>query len=859
VIHVTVTNEGEQQEDNVSVKVYVDSAQVGSTKYVSLDPGARDTRTFLWIPSVAKNYSVEGEVGVVSGETDTGDNTKTIEVRVSAMPKQVTTPMPTQTPPQSTHTDETTNDKNDADVSKGPTRDGWEAGTIPCSDICPAPDDDIYTIHVPHSEGDVDISVRDDFLVGDRYEVLVDGVLVGTTPAVTCGGSVYSEGTFKVKLTQGDHTLQFKNTCEPCFTGDPPCYDSWLPSGFYYKWLAEPSVPPDLGFRPNQHGYQFENFGGVKSWAMFERFFGTDAVRYPDGSKRSVAEDYFISKYREHWVGSCDGFAATSLLNFKRLDQPNAGDFAMPFYPNLYNEEMDINMGNAIFYQQGFLHSNVVDLLYLDQSYFTGNLPEKYYQIIRQMIHEGIILSIFRIGAGHSLVPYRIKESLLGNKAYVYVYDCNAPGDEERCITFDLNGDKWSYKMTNGETWEGEKGMRHLHMCVMPVSMRLGKGIPPWETRDNIVESTGPANLLFTDECGRRLGFVDDQFVSEIPGAIHVVQPMSGDRALDYYYLEGGIDSSVTILGTAEGDVCFDTYGDHSLIKLTTQVHSSTVDTIDSENSRSITYSTNDAHNDYSVTIDEELGDSGRIVSVDSSITQGDKATFELTDEQTFKYVNMGTQKSYDITLEQRGEGAGRISFAGLTTGSNDTHSTEITLEIDKDSDGTIDQTEIISNQKPDLVILEKWLCWPDNCTICYNVTNIGTGTAPAGHNTTLYVDGVEVAHAHVPVDLAPGESYTGCFNGYVWAYTPPSDNITVCADNNESIVELDEDNNCLTNIWICGDVNGDRAVNVIDVVLIYKRALDPGYPLDLPWAGDVNWKLMAGVWYKNRTNKISG
>ena len=141
----------------------------------------------------------------------------------------------------------------------------------------------------------------------------------------------------------------------------------------------------------------------------------------------------------------------------------------------------------------------------------------------------------------------------------------------------------------------------------------------------------------------------------------------------------------------------------------------------------------------------------------------------------------------------------------------------------------------------PDLVIPEKWLCWPDNCTICYNVTNIGEGTAPACHNTTLYVDGVEVAQDHVPVDLAPGESYIGCFDDYTWTYTPPSDNITVCADNSETLDELDETNNCLTNIWMCGDVNGDRTVNVIDVVLIYKRALDPGYPLDLPWAGDVN------------------
>jgi len=31
-----------------------------------------------------------------------------------------------------------------------------------------------------------------------------------------------------------------------------------------------------------------------------------------------------------------------------------------------------------------------------------------------------------------------------------------------------------------------------------------------------------------------------------------------------------------------------------------------------------------------------------------------------------------------------------------------------------------------------ELVITGKWLCVPDNCTICYNVTNIGNGTAHA-------------------------------------------------------------------------------------------------------------------------------
>jgi len=146
-----------------------------------------------------------------------------------------------------------------------------------------------------------------------------------------------------------------------------------------------------------------------------------------------------------------------------------------------------------------------------------------------------------------------------------------------------------------------------------------------------------------------------------------------------------------------------------------------------------------------------------------------------------------------------------------------------------------------VTESKPDLIITEKWLCWPDNCTICYNVTNIGDGTAHACHNTALYVDEEEVAQDYVPVDLALGESYIGCFDGYVWTYTPPSDNITVCADNNEALDEFDEDNNCVTNIWMCGDVNCDGKVTMSDVRKVFNRYLDPNYPLDLPWAADVN------------------
>ncbi|MCK4735540.1 MAG: hypothetical protein KAT65_24010, partial [Methanophagales archaeon] len=145
----------------------------------------------------------------------------------------------------------------------------------------------------------------------------------------------------------------------------------------------------------------------------------------------------------------------------------------------------------------------------------------------------------------------------------------------------------------------------------------------------------------------------------------------------------------------------------------------------------------------------------------------------------------------------------------------------------------------------PDLVITDKWVCWPDNCTICYNVTNMGTKTAAALHNTTLYVNGTRIVNDTVPVNLPPGASYIGCFDGYTWTYTPTQgDNITVCADSNNSVDEkTDEDNNCLANIWKCGDGDNGGGITTGDAIQIFRYILHgpEQYPIDNLWAADVD------------------
>jgi hypothetical protein len=142
----------------------------------------------------------------------------------------------------------------------------------------------------------------------------------------------------------------------------------------------------------------------------------------------------------------------------------------------------------------------------------------------------------------------------------------------------------------------------------------------------------------------------------------------------------------------------------------------------------------------------------------------------------------------------------------------------------------------------PDLVITGEEVCWQENCTICYNVTNIGKKRALKGHNTTLIVDGVDVAYDLVPVVLGPGDRYSGCFYGYNWTYTPPGDNITVCADSNDTEKESSETNNCLTTIWMCGDVNSNDVVDMSDVIdLLYYAGYPSHYTVCSEWAADVN------------------
>jgi uncharacterized repeat protein (TIGR01451 family) len=91
----------------------------------------------------------------------------------------------------------------------------------------------------------------------------------------------------------------------------------------------------------------------------------------------------------------------------------------------------------------------------------------------------------------------------------------------------------------------------------------------------------------------------------------------------------------------------------------------------------------------------------------------------------------------------------------------------------------------------------------PSSYVVCYQVANAGGEVVPAGHSTTLYVDGIPVEHKVVPVDLVPLDTYTDCFRTVVEC-TPDEDVVVVCADDYDQVNELRELNNCAENVHSC-------------------------------------------------------
>jgi len=147
---------------------------------------------------------------------------------------------------------------------------------------------------------------------------------------------------------------------------------------------------------------------------------------------------------------------------------------------------------------------------------------------------------------------------------------------------------------------------------------------------------------------------------------------------------------------------------------------------------------------------------------------------------------------SHDITVT--------VDTTGLAEGD---YSAEIVIDSnDPDEDPKIVPVTLHVVEMPDLVISAKYEEWVDfearSYNITYTVENQGDLAAGAS-DTTITIDGIDVLEDPVPI-LAVDANYTNTVGPFTMSGN--SDNITVCADNDDVVAESNEANNCLENTW---------------------------------------------------------
>ena len=313
-------------------------------------------------------------------------------------------------------------------------------------------------------------------------------------------------------------------------------------------------IVADLGFRPDQQGFPFENYGnrlpdGDPPTNLtvddLRRLFGDQVcLSTANGECELIpsAGAWLDQTNKQMAGGHCYGFAVSALLLWRQMIAAQEYGASVP-------PALDINDNTSL--QRRIATEWTAQLLDAVRTNVLGGTPNEVLAFLTEQLRpdatEVYTLAFWKTDGtgGHAVTPFAV-EDRGGGEFSVLIYDSNWPG-QTRAIKFDTNDDTWTYAAAaNPEErqslYTGSTKSRNL--SLYPLSPGLGIQPCPFCGTRAIGADAGPTaravvgataepmqevslvgshaehpDLLITDDGGRRLGYVKGRLVQEIPGA----------------------------------------------------------------------------------------------------------------------------------------------------------------------------------------------------------------------------------------------------------------------------------------------------------------------------------------------------
>lgn len=348
----------------------------------------------------------------------------------------------------------------------------------------------------------------------------------------------------------------------------------------------------DSGFRPAQNGLPFRNYGTVLSdgdipinltAADVQKMFGDNVCTNPKARTCTLipeAEAWLDETNREMAGGHCYGFSVLAELLWQRKVIVSTLGAA-------HTSSLDIDNNKTL--QRLIAYDWALQTLNSVQSKRITGTPNEILTKLQEVLkpHPAQTYTIAfwkRDGeGGHAVTPYAV-ENKGGGKFKVLIYDNNWPG-QTRAISFDTNTETWTYDAATNpnqpdSVYEGDAKSKTI--SLFPTTPGLGiqpcpfcatvstNRAPSVAEGDNMEEiylqggDANQANLIVTDEAGRRLGYLNDSLINQIPGARvdEVISNPDWTNKMDpSFFVPADVGYTITLDGTALATTDTETVG----------------------------------------------------------------------------------------------------------------------------------------------------------------------------------------------------------------------------------------------------------------------------------------------------------